>query len=195
MNRTDKDESAPTTAQGRAFDGEMARLIDQLVAAIASDDVRRTKTMWRRFEGLGVEPFELELAVDRGDLEFDGHPCDWALESRSWKVLAQLLRVGLPKCEPHAEEIFGAIAIGIDQCPKSKHVAHWISTMREAVRPATLRQAHALVNDARRWQLGPVAQAAWTDEVMKFIAEHERRGLATLARPTTNVTRRGLGRL
>lgn len=195
MQRLDGHECARTTAQALAFDAEMARSTDELVVAIARDDVARTKALWHRFESIGVDPFELELAVDRNDVEFDGHPCDWALESRAWNVLAHLLRVGLARGEPNAEEIFGAIATGIDQCPKSKHVAHWISTMREAIKPTTLRQARALMDDARRWRLGPAAQAAWIDVSMRFIAENERKGLAKVATPTTKAPRRELGRL
>ncbi len=110
-------------------------------------------------------------------------------------MLAHLLRVGLPRGEPSAEEIFGAIATGIDQCPKSKHVAHWMSTMGEAIRPTTLRQARALMDDERRWMLGPVAQAAWIEMSTKFIAENELKRLAKAVGPAANSPRRKLGRL
>lgn len=195
MKRVEVDQCAQASARAVAFDAEMARSTDELVAAIANDDVSETTAIWNRFERMGVEPFELELFVDRDRRVFDGNPCDWALESRAWNVLARLLRIGLPRGEPNAEEIFGGIATGIDQRPKSKHVAHWISTMREAVRPTTLRQARALLIDARRWKLGPVAQAAWIEVAMKFIAENERKRLAKAVGPTEKASRRDPGRL
>jgi len=163
------------------LDEDTMRARDELVDAIDDDDIVRTKVLWRRIKSRGIDPFELELIIDRDEFEFDGHPCDWALDRGAWIVLAHLLRVGLRKGHPNAEEIFGAVANGIDCYPDSPElVERWTSTMQDVVRPTTLRQAHMLMNDTRQWELGPVAKAAWTAVATKFIADHEKIELAVV---------------
>lgn len=182
---------------GRGFDDEMTRGRAELIEAIERDDVRTTKALWRRFEAGGVEPFELELEVDRERVEFDGHPCDWALESGSWKVLAHLLRMGMRKCDANAEEIFGAVATGVDSCPESAElVERWKEVMIEAIRPTTPRQAHAVMNDTRLWELGPIAKAACIGSAIKFLCDDERAKLdSTARRPAATGNRQGKARL
>ena len=175
----------------------MTRARTDLINAVERDDVGTTKTIWRRLAARGVEPFELELQVDRKRVEFDGHPCDWALESRSWTVLAHLLRIGMRKCDANAEEIFGAVATGIDSCPEpAELVERWKEVMIEAIRPTTLRQAHAMMNDTRLWELGPMAKAACMGATMKFLCDDERATLNSATRKSAAMQkRRGPARL
>lgn len=197
MRRTNGIASREVASSGSEFDDEMTRARAELIDAIERDDVRTTKALWRRFEAGAVDPFELELEVDREGVEFDGHPCDWALESRAWRVLAHLLRMGMRKCDANAEEIFGAVATGVDSCPESGElVERWKEVMIEAIRPTTPRQAHALMNDTRLWELGPIAKAACIGSAIKFLCDDERAELDLAARrPATTGNRLGPARL
>ncbi|MES2149877.1 MAG: hypothetical protein V4508_08785 [Pseudomonadota bacterium] len=180
------------------LDEDLRLAREELIVAIDDDDISRTKSLWRHFDTSGIDPFELELSVDSDEMEFDGHPCDWALERGAWTVLAHLLRTGLRRSHPNAEEIFGAIANGIDSYPESPGLVKcWTRTMQDVVRPSTLRQAHMLLNDTRQWELGPIAKAAWTEVAEKFIADHEKVELSAVAgHPVSGQARRtGAARL
>lgn len=164
-----------------AIDDDMVKARDELVAAIEADDVHRTKALWRHLDVAGVDPFGLEIRVDGDEEKFDGHPCDWALERGSWNVLAHLLRMGLRRGHSNAEEIFGALASGIDTTSGFPEVVKcWTKTVQDVVRPTSLRQAHMLLNDTRLWEVGPIVRAAWVEVAEQFIANHERDELSTL---------------
>ena len=154
-------------------------LVERMIRAVARGDLEETKRLLRAFDALGLDVFAVEFEARLGGKNFDGFLCDWALERKAWGPLAFLLRVGIRRDDPNAEEVFGGMSSGIDHAAAGRAVRQkWIETMRAVIAPRTLRQARWLLNHPMLWELGPVARSEWIWVATEFIALCEKAEIA-----------------